>query len=108
MPPPPTSIPSDLGDPSTTVGSPFKKQRSSLPGIDSEVRRKLALDAAGGQRRESESAVSISATSSALANSIGVNASSTGRETGFGPALGEAVVKKEIKREEGAMEEEEL
>jgi hypothetical protein len=51
---PPADI--DLED---VVGSPFKKQRSSLPGFDENVRKKLASDAlAAGVRRESESAAS--------------------------------------------------
>jgi hypothetical protein len=100
MGPPPTSVP-DLTD-ASAIGSPFKKQRSSLPGIDSEVRRKLALDAAAGvtPRRESESGVT-SATSSALANSVG----GVGKETGFqpGPVLGS---QEQVGGQGGEMEEE--
>lgn len=48
------------------VGSPFKKQRSSLPGFDESVRKKLASDAfAAGARRESESAATGFSSSSA-------------------------------------------
>jgi hypothetical protein len=81
--PPPTSVPSALPDLGAegAIGSPFKKQRSSFPGIDSDVRRKLGLEAVNnGPRRESESA--IASTASALANSIGTSAA---LEAGFEP-----------------------
>jgi hypothetical protein len=55
--PPPSGLPIDL-EPGATIGSPFKKQRSSLPGFDEGVRKKLGLDSNNvGPRRESESGV---------------------------------------------------
>ena len=57
MPPPTASAVPDLGS-DTAIGSPFKKQRSSLPGFDESVRKKLGVESlGGGPRRESESAV---------------------------------------------------
>ncbi|KAF2398360.1 hypothetical protein EJ06DRAFT_480361 [Trichodelitschia bisporula] len=38
-----SSVPSDLAQESI-IGSPFKKQRSSLPGLDESVRKKLGLE----------------------------------------------------------------
>lgn len=79
--PPPTAtplfnLPPDLAF-DGTVGSPFKKQRSSLPGFDNDVRKKLGLDtvAENGPRRESEGGIASAAT--AFANGIGTS--------GFGP-----------------------
>lgn len=61
-----TAIPANI-EPEAIVGSPFKKQRSSLPGFDESVRKKLGLDAiAGNVRRESESAASSTAGLSAF------------------------------------------
>jgi hypothetical protein len=74
--PPPANAPSALPDLGAegAIGSPFKKQRSSLPGgFDSDVRRKLGLEnVINGPRRESESA--IASTASALADSVGTSA----------------------------------
>ena len=74
------------------MGSPFKKQRSSLPGIDSEVRRKLALESVGngGPRRESESAIgSATVAASALGSGGGGDKFEPGPALGSG--LGQAV-----------------
>jgi hypothetical protein len=58
QPPLPSVISADLG-PEASIGSPFKKQRSSLPGFDPEVRKALGLGSSvGGPRRESEGGVS--------------------------------------------------
>jgi hypothetical protein len=64
QPPIPSAIPADLGPEAASIGSPFKKQRSSLPGFDPEVRKALGASAAlGGVRRESEGGVPSSFTS---------------------------------------------
>jgi hypothetical protein len=85
--PPPSNAPSavpDLGA-EGSVGSPFKKQRSSLPGFDSDVRRKLGLESGNnGQLRESEGA--IASASSALTDSTGASAAPESRFEP-GPAL---------------------
>jgi hypothetical protein len=58
IPEPLSAVPTNI-EPEAVVGSPFKKQRSSLPGFDENVRKKLGLDAvAGNARRESESSAS--------------------------------------------------
>jgi hypothetical protein len=82
--PPPSGLP-DLNA-EGAIGSPYKKQRASLPGIDSEVRRKLALDSVNGTgepRRESESAVRT-------ANALG-SGQLDGVKFEPGPVLGTAV-----------------
>lgn len=55
--PPPSGLLADL-EPGAVIGSPFKKQRASLPGFDEGVRKKLGLDSnIVGPRRESESGI---------------------------------------------------
>jgi hypothetical protein len=55
--PPPSGLPVDL-EPGAIIGSPFKKQRASLPGFDEGVRKKLGLDSNNvGPRRESEGVI---------------------------------------------------
>jgi hypothetical protein len=45
-----SSLPSDLGA-EGTIGSPFKKQRASLPGFEEGVRRSLGAELLGGKAR---------------------------------------------------------
>ncbi|OCK76664.1 hypothetical protein K432DRAFT_305887 [Lepidopterella palustris CBS 459.81] len=45
----PSAIPSDIA-PEAIVGSPFKKQRASLPGFDEGVRKGLGLDFLGASK----------------------------------------------------------
>jgi hypothetical protein len=45
-----SSLPSDLGT-EGTVGSPFKKQRASLPGFDESARRSLGAELLGAKSR---------------------------------------------------------
>ncbi|TLD37153.1 hypothetical protein E2P81_ATG03965 [Venturia nashicola] len=67
--PPPSGLPADL-EPGAIIGSPFKKQRASLPGFDEGVRKKLGMDANNiGPRRESESGIA-SAFSSGVGSSF--------------------------------------
>ncbi|KAE9977811.1 hypothetical protein EG327_007625 [Venturia inaequalis] len=55
--PPPSGLPVDL-EPGAIIGSPFKKQRASLPGFDEGVRKKLGMDSNNvGPRRESEGGI---------------------------------------------------
>jgi hypothetical protein len=55
--PPPSGLPLDL-EPGAIIGSPFKKQRASLPGFDEGVRKKLGLESNNdGPRRESEGGI---------------------------------------------------
>lgn len=50
-----SALPLDIASSDTAVASPFKKQRASIPGFESGVRKSLGLDAiASASRRESE------------------------------------------------------
>jgi hypothetical protein len=61
QPPLPSALPTELSLEGAAIGSPFKKQRSSLsalPGSDSELGKVLGISASiGGPRRESEGGV---------------------------------------------------
>lgn len=60
-----TSVP-DLKT-ETSVGSPFKKQRASLPGFDEGVRKSLGATLANAQKERGNSEGSVPATSVAEA-----------------------------------------
>jgi hypothetical protein len=97
---PASAVPSNV-DAENIIGSPFKKQRASLPGLD-ETTRKLS-DELGGPRRESESAI--------LASGGVLSGSSTwpgGHTEPKGPPGDKAKFGSEIKHEETAMEDEEF
>jgi hypothetical protein len=60
----PSALPVDLEP--ASIQSPYKKQRSSLPGFDESVRKKLGLDSNNvGPRRESESGITSAFSSGA-------------------------------------------
>jgi hypothetical protein len=97
---PASAVPSNV-DAENIIGSPFKKQRASLPGLD-ETTHKLS-DELGGPRRESESAI--------LASGGVLSGSSIwpgGHTEPKRPAGGKAKFGSEIKHEETAMEDEEF
>lgn len=49
-----SSVPADLST-EGTVGSPFKKQRASLPGFDDTVRKSLGAALLGAQKERGSS-----------------------------------------------------
>lgn len=99
---PASAVPANISNSENFVGSPLKKQRASVSGIEETAARKLSGENSG-PRRESESAVS--ALSSALGGgNVWPGGHTEPRETTtskieFGP---------EIKQDNTAMEDEEL
>lgn len=102
---PASALPASVSAPENAVGSPFKKQRASLPGLDETAARKIGE--LGGARRDSESAVSALSNALGGANvwpgghtEAGQEAEASTSKPDFGP---------EIKQgQEMTMEEEEL
>lgn len=97
---PASAVPGNI-ETENIIGSPFKKQRASLPGLDETTRK--ASDELGGQRRESESA--ISASGGMLG---GGNVWPACHTESKGPPGVKAKFSPGIKHEETAMEDEEL
>jgi hypothetical protein len=68
---------SDLGT-DGTIGSPFKKQRASLPGFDEGTRKSLASALAGAKERgnsEGNVASALGASLGGASSGVGVGAS---------------------------------
>jgi len=97
---PASAVPSNI-EADNIIGSPFKKQRASLPGLD-ETTHKIS-DELGGPRRESESA--ILASGGVLG---GGNVWPGGHTEPKVPPGGKTKFSPEIKHEESVMEDEEL
>ncbi|KAF2007094.1 hypothetical protein P154DRAFT_420919 [Amniculicola lignicola CBS 123094] len=66
-----TVVPADLST-EGSIGSPFKKQRASLPGFDDSVRKSLgaALMGATKERGNSEGSLPVTATTGGASNSL--------------------------------------
>ncbi len=97
---PASAVPSNI-DAENIVGSPFKKQRASLPGLD-EAARKIS-DEHGVPRRESESTILASGGVLRGGNVWPGNHTEPKVHPG-----GKAKFSPEIKHEETAMEDDEL
>lgn len=99
---PASAVPANISNPENIIGSPLKKQRASLSGLDETAVRKIS-DELSGPRRESESAVSTFG--SALS---GGDVWPGGRTEPRGTSTGKLEFGPEIKQDNTYMEDEEL